>query len=66
MTQAIDIAISELEDGAIEEGALHGSALDLVQQIINLPGEYYTDEECMKMIHYAANAWLKLAKEGRI
>jgi hypothetical protein len=64
MTQAIDIAMSDLEEGVFEEGALHGCALDLIQQIINLPGEYYTDEQCLKMIHYAANAWSKLADQG--
>ena len=65
MTQAIDIAISELEDGVIEEGALHGCALDLIQQIINLPGEYYTDQQCLKLIHYAVNAWKKLEDQGK-
>lgn len=64
MSQGIDIAMSELEDGIFEEGALHGCALDLIQQIINLPGEYYTDQECMRLIHYAANAWMKLEDQG--
>ena len=65
MTQAIDIAVSELEDGAVEEGALHGFALDLVQQIINLPGEYYSDQQCLNLIHYAVNAWKKLEDQGK-
>ena len=34
MTQAIDIGLSDLEEGVFEEGALHGTALDLVQQIM--------------------------------
>jgi len=64
MTQAVDIEITKLEEGVFEEGALHGCALDLIQQIINLPGEYYSDQDCLNMIHYAINAWKKLEDQG--
>jgi hypothetical protein len=60
MTQAIDIGLSDLEEGVFEEGALHGTALDLIQQIINLPGEYYTDQQCLQLIQKLITAWSKL------
>lgn len=63
--EEVTIEITKLEEGVFEEGALHGCALDLIQQIINLPGEYYSDQECMRMIHYAANAWMKLEDQGK-
>ena len=62
----LTIDIKQIEEGTFEEGGLNGTALDLVQQIINLPGEYYTDEECMRMVHYLANSWSKMSEEGRI
>jgi len=65
MSEQVVIEITKLEEGAFEEGALHGGALDLIQQIINLDGEYYSDQECMRLIHYAANAWSKLQDQGK-
>jgi hypothetical protein len=62
---SIVLEIEKIQAGEFEEGGLHGCALDLVQQIINLPGEYYSDQECMRMIHYLANAWSKLEDQGK-
>ena len=66
INQQLKEEIQKLEDGVFEEGALHGVALDLVQQIINLPGEEFTDEECMWMVHQLTNAWSKLDDQGLI
>jgi len=61
---SVTIEITKLEAGLFEEGALHGCALDLIKQIYDLPGEYYSDQACMRLIHYAANAWSKLEDQG--
>ena len=53
-----------IELGVFEEGALHGVVLSLVQEIINLPGETHTDQECLQLIHKLVNDWSKLEDQG--
>lgn len=63
--EELEEALGKYERGEYEEGALHGQVLDLVQTIINLPGEDYTDQECLRLIHYLTNSWSKLEDAGR-
>lgn len=58
--QSIAKALDDLSEGVFEEGELHGGVLDLIQQIINLPGEHYTDENCLGIIFTAINSWNRL------
>ena len=60
MSPEIVIELTKLEEGVFEEGALHGTTLDMIQQIINLPGEYYSDQNCLQLIHRTISAWSKL------
>jgi hypothetical protein len=56
--------LGKLERGEFEEGSLHGAALDLVKEIFDLPGEEYTDQQCLRLIHYLTNSWSKLEDQG--
>jgi len=64
LDESVNKELTDLENGVFEEGGLHGSALSLIKIIYDLPGEYYSDQECMRLIHYAANAWSKLDDQG--
>ena len=64
MNPQLQEEISNLEEGVFDEGGLHGWALDLVQQIINQPGEEFTDQQCLWMIAHVVNAWSELADRG--
>lgn len=56
--------MKDIEDGVFEEGALHGTALGIVERIFQLPGEEYSDQECLRLIHQLVNAWSKLEDQG--
>ena len=57
-------ALAKLERGEFEEGALHGQVLGLVNAIYELPGEDYTDQECLRLMYYALLSWNKLTEKG--
>lgn len=65
MNQQLQEEINKIEEGAFEEGALHGVVLGLVNDIFNLPGEDHTDEQCLWLIHKLVNDWSKLADQGK-
>ena len=60
MNPQLQEELNNIAEGVFEEGALHGVVLDLVQQIHDLPGEDYTDQECLWIIHKLINDWSKL------
>jgi hypothetical protein len=60
MNPQLEEELDKIEKGVFEEGALHGVVLSLVNDIFNLPGEDYTDQECLWIIHKLINDWSKL------
>jgi len=64
LDQYLEKELGKLERGEFDEGGLHGHVLGLVKEIFDLPGEYYTDQECLRLIHYLTNSWSKLEDKG--
>lgn len=64
LIEQLEEELNKIAEGVFEEGALHGVVLDLVQQIHNLPGEDYSDQDCLRIIHKLINDWSKLEDQG--
>lgn len=62
--EELEEALAKLERGEYEEGALHGQVLDLIHNIYELPGEDYSDDECLRLMYYALTSYMKLAEKG--
>jgi len=62
--EGLEEALAKLERGEYEEGALHGQVLDLIHNIYELPGEDYSDDECLRLMYYALLSWNKLTEKG--
>lgn len=62
--EELEEALAKLERGEYEEGAFHGQVLGLIHAIYELPGEDYSDDECLRLMYYALTSYMKLVEKG--
>ena len=51
----------KLADAHIPYDGMDGEVLDLIARISGLPGDNFTDSQCLWMIHKIVNEWSVLA-----
>ena len=49
--------VAELQRGIDSGEGLDGRAAELVAAMLNLPGEDYTDGECLDLVGYVIDQW---------
>jgi hypothetical protein len=52
--------VAELQRGIDDGEGLDGRGLEMVQAMLELPGEHYTDGECLDLIGIVLDAWREL------
>ena len=62
--EELEEALAKLERGELEDGAFYGQVLGLIHAIYELPGEDYTDEECLGLMTRALASYNKILDSG--
>ena len=52
--------VAELKRGVDSGEGLDGRAAELVAAMLNLPGEDYTDGECLDLVGFVVDQWREL------
>jgi hypothetical protein len=52
--------VAELQRGIDSGEGLDGRAAELVQNMLNLPAEHFTDGECLELVGFVIDRWREL------
>lgn len=61
VAEELEVKLDELMSRSEAYDGMDGEVLDLVTQVSAIPGEVYTDNQCLWMIHQLVNKWSELA-----
>jgi len=61
VAEELEVKLDELMSRSEAYDGMDGEVLDLVTRVAAIPGEVYTDNQCLWAIHQLVNKWSELA-----
>jgi len=61
--EELEVQLDELMSRSEAYEGMDGEVLDLITRVAAIPGEIYTDNQCLWMIHQLVNKWYQLVNK---